>query len=171
MHIAILETSTNITRQFSNQVLSFFWIYYLTNRTMILHSCCDLFVPRNEWTRESTRDAHLEMKDGDACSFTRRKSNCMNVFPTNSSNMHATWSITSKCARPHKFWTLLLGSKPATHVGPRPYFLVRWESNFGPANKLVRPAVHASVWAVSSFGRIHQDLSHQHPKAVDGFNK
>ena len=97
VHIAILETSTNITRQFINQVLSFFWINCLTNRTMILHSCCDLFVPRNEWTRESTRDAHLEIGDGDACTLHSEEGKliaCM--FLVNPSIMHAT----SKCIRP-----------------------------------------------------------------------
>ena len=46
--IAIIETSTNITRKIINQVLSFLWTYYLTHKNIILHSCYDLLVLRKK---------------------------------------------------------------------------------------------------------------------------
>ena len=85
------------THRLNHRVLLFLCTSNLFRKNSMLLSCLDLLVLRNKGIRESTRDAHLEMGDGDACMLHSQEGKliaCM--FPVNPSTMHAT----SKCTRP-----------------------------------------------------------------------
>ena len=100
----------------------------------MLPSCLDLLVLRKEGIRESTRDAHLEMGDGDACTLHSQEGKLIAcVFHVNPSITHAT----SKCTRPQALD--FAPSFKITHAWVSQDLLVRQECHVGPA-KSIRPA-------------------------------
>ena len=54
-------------RQINDQVLSLLCTYDLTNENIILHSCLDLLVLRNEGVGEIRRKSRMQMEDEKCC--------------------------------------------------------------------------------------------------------